>query len=167
MPNMFGGDQCDEDYAPHLYYGGKMVGEEKAERLRARDEKKKKDRIRTLLDRLGLNRFDYEANGYAIGDQELGLDQTADQDPWNITKEGFTLGIIVGAGYIKISYKIGLNHHEPTVLRQVELAGELATELRNHGCNQLIELPPRTVVIPKLEEIIKYSRDVAKKFKSG
>jgi hypothetical protein len=156
MPNMFGGDQQDEDYAPHFYYKGKYVGEKRANALRARDEKKRKDKIRTLLDRLGLSDFDYEARGYAV----------TDEDPWNINKEGFALGIIHEEGYIKIKYEIGLSLHEPTILRQVELAGELAIELRNHKCNQLIELPPRNVVIPKLEEIIRYSRNVVRKFKS-
>lgn len=117
--------------------------------------KKEKDRIRTLLDKLGLGDFDYETNGYAI----------TDQNPWNIHKEGFVLGIIHKEGYVKVKYEIGLSPHEPTILRQVELAGELATELRSYGCNQLIELPPRNVVIPQLEEMIKYSRSVVKNLK--
>lgn len=38
MPNMFGGDQLDEDYAPHLWKNGRYVGlsdEEKKSRQEA------------------------------------------------------------------------------------------------------------------------------------
>src|SRR3989344_4894347 len=38
MPNIIGGDQFDEDYAPHLWYKGKLVGEEEANRLKERDK---------------------------------------------------------------------------------------------------------------------------------
>ena len=155
MPGCHGGDQSDEEYAPHLWYKGKFVGEEKAKELRDRDEKLRKDKIRLLLNKLELQDFDYEKDGYVI----------TDQDPWNIKKEGFKLGIIHEEGYVKIIYEIRCPL-EPTVLRQVELAGELATELRNYGCNQLIELPPRNVVVPQLEEIIKYSIEVIRKFKN-
>lgn len=156
MPGCHGGDQLDEEYAPYLYYKGKRVGEKKAKELRDRDEKFRREKIRSLLDRLGLKDFDYEENGYAI----------TDGAPWKITKEGFELGIIHNERYIKINYEIGLSPHEPTILRQVEIAGELATQLRGYGCNQLIELPPRNVVIPKLQEIIKYSKQVIRKFKN-
>ncbi len=155
MPGCHGGDQLDEEYAPHLYYNGKRVGEKEAKKLRKRDEKLKKDRIKSLLDKLGLQDFDYEEEGYTI----------TDENPYNINKEGFKLGII-HEGYIKVKYKIGLSPHKSTILRQIELAGELATQLREYGCNQLIESPPRNVVMPKLEEIIKYSRQIVEKFKS-
>jgi len=155
MPNAIGGDQYDEEYAPHLYYKGKFVGEKKADQLKARDEKNRKDEIRGMLDKVGLRDFNYEARGYTI----------TDQDPWSIDKEGVVLGSLHGKGYVNIIYQIGLSPDEPTILRQVDLAGELAAELRKQGCDQLIELPPRNVVIAKLEEIILYSRKLVKKLK--
>ena len=157
---MFGGDQYDEDYAPHLYYKGKFVGEKKAKKLEERDKTREKTRIRSQLTRLGIGEefnfeiddFSRDEGGYRIRDDI-------------IKREKFELAKI-HKHYIEVNYKIGLDPHEPTILRQVELARKLVTELNNYGCNQLIELPQRNVVIPKLEEMVKYSKKLIKTFKS-
>jgi hypothetical protein len=156
MPNMCGGNQFDEDYAPHLYYKGKFVGEEKAKQLEAKDEERKEERRRAMLMEMGLDDFDFEANNYI----------TTNESDLKIKKEGFKLGIISREGYIEITYQIGLNPHESPVLKQVELAGELARKLRDNGCKQLIELPPRKRVIQRLEEMAKYSEQISEKFKN-
>jgi len=38
MPNMFGGDQLSEDYAPNAYYKGVFVGFEEAKKMNTLDE---------------------------------------------------------------------------------------------------------------------------------
>ena len=127
--------------------------------------RKNREEMRSLLDKLGLQNFDYEKEGYSIGNNP----------PWSINKKDFELAFIhkknPRQGYrnshINIIYKIKSSpYNEPTILRQVELARELATKLRGYGCKQLIETPPRDIVISRLEEISKYAEEITKKFKS-
>ncbi|MEK6938246.1 MAG: hypothetical protein AABX04_04340 [Nanoarchaeota archaeon] len=146
MSGCDGGDQLSEEYAPHLYYKGKFVGEEEAKRLKERDEqmqqRENKERLKALKKEAGAENYNF--SGYEI-------------DPLSkeVRKNSFLLGRLQ-SGYIELTY---LPYGSTPVKSLADMynqwayAKELAEDLQQSAV-EIIEIPPRAVLKEKLEHLV-------------
>jgi len=126
MPNMFGGDQLSEDYAPHLYENGKFVGDSKK---LSKQTKKRNKRIKDA----GLENFDTSKDYRLDEERYISIDDH--------------LIASLEDGFVKVCYEL----YDP---QQIKLASTFADELEKHGA-MYSEEPPRKAVVKKMEKRVK------------
>ena len=161
MPNIIGGDQFDEDYAPHLWYKGKLVGEEEANRLKERD----KQLQITLARNLSFGVYPMSTEEYRIYAKNSTYEKSG---PWEIRdKEGNLVGALNAKGYVEVRYGdgSGIATNREINLAQIRSAREFSVRLRELGCMQLIEVPSPKDVLTGLEEILSFMPDLILLFK--